>query len=104
MNIQYSALNNGSAPWDTMMIPLGIVAVYQLILFGFLYRILTRGDFDSLNKILWVLVVAFVPLLGFLLYLITAPPVPATARRRVVAGSDVSGTRWADDPNHTKRA
>ena len=84
------------------MIPLGLMVVYQLILFVFLYRILTRSDFDSLNKILWVLVVVFVPLLGFILYLLTAPPVPETMRRRVVAGSDVSGTRWVDNPGYTK--
>ena len=100
MNVQYSFGNNPS-PWETMMVPLGLMVVYQFVLFAFLYRILTRGDFDTLNKILWVLVVVFVPLFGFVLYL-TAAPKPVAKRFRIIPGSDVSGTPWADDPAYTK--
>ena len=49
-----------------------------------------------------VLVVVLVPFLGFILYWLTAPKSQAVVRHRIIPGSDVSGTPWANDPTFTK--
>ncbi len=84
--------------------PLGWVIIYHLILFGFLYRILTRADLDTMNKILWVIVVVFVPILGMVLYLVTAPAPPPAVRppRPGYPVRDTQGTPWEANPDHTK--
>lgn len=101
MNIQLSTpndelLNSFATHW------LAWAIFYDAILFVFLHTILTRNDFDTLNKILWVIVVIFAPLFGAVLYLIAAPKSVAATRPRMIPGSDVSGTPWADDPTYTK--
>ena len=72
----------------------------------FLFRILTREDFDVMTRILWVIVVVFVPVFGVGLYLVAAPD-PAGRRSGAKRGpvnlaSDVSGTPWETDSGHTK--
>ena len=81
-----------------------LTVVYHVVQFVVAGRILTRGDFDTPQKILWLLVVVLVPL-GFVLYLFVAPPVPPTrilSPRPRTVGRDVSGTPWASDPGHIK--
>ena len=43
-----------------------------------LYRILTRPDFDTNTRLLWAVVVIFVPLIGMVLYWVAAPAAPVT--------------------------
>jgi hypothetical protein len=80
--------------------------LWIVVWLGFLYRILTRPDFDVMTRILWVIVVVFVPIFGVGLYLVAAPD--AVGERRgakrgaVNLASDVSGTPWETDSGHTK--
>jgi hypothetical protein len=80
--------------------------LWIVVWLGFLYRILTRADFDVMTRILWVIVVVFVPIFGVGLYLVAAPD--AVGERRgakrgpVNLASDVSGTPWETDSGHTK--
>lgn len=80
--------------------------VWIVVWLWFLFRILTREDFDVLTRILWVIVVVFVPIFGVGLYLEGAPD-PAgrksgAKRGPVNLASDVSGTPWETDSGHTK--
>lgn len=63
-----------------LLLPLLVVAG---IWFSVLYRVLTRKDFDTSSRILWVIVIIFVPLLGLVLYWIASPantvPAPQAA-------------------------
>ena len=81
-----------------------VFGLYALIKLAFLYRILTRPDFDTQQRILWVLVIQFAPVGGMALYLIVTPsmPAPAVSGRRPVPGSDVAGTPWMGNPGHTR--
>ena len=84
-----------------------IIVLLGLIEFAFLYRIVTRPDFDTLNKILWVIVVIGAPVIGFALYLVASPttlPQGTTPRAQQARhGDDLSGTPWADDPGYTRK-
>jgi hypothetical protein len=84
--------------------PWGLFVLWGIIWLGVLYRILTRDDFDTPSKILWTIVVIFVPAFGLPLYWIAAPaserPRPQKADASI-SGSDVSGTPWADNPGFT---
>ena len=76
---------------------------WRIVWLGVLYHVLTRADFDTLQKILCVLVVIFVPFFGVPLYWFAAPSVPVDFSGSVVPGSGVSGTPWSQDPNHTRK-
>jgi hypothetical protein len=74
--------------------------LWIVVWLGFLYRILTREDFDVLTRILWVIVVVFVPVFGVGLYLVAAPD-PASRRSGAKRGpvnlaSDVVGDSLGD--------
>lgn len=80
--------------------------LWIVVWLGFLYRILTREDFDVMTRILWVIVVVFVPIFGVGLYLVAAPDAvgerKGAKRGPVNLASDVSGTPWETDSGHTK--
>ena len=105
MRIELFNSSADSFPWD------GVIAwtIVWLLVLG---RILTRRDFDTLQKLLWVVVVIFVPFFGVFLYWIAAPAPVSTvstadrARKSdgIVPGSDVAGTPWADNPSFTNDA
>jgi len=78
-----------------------LLVLWGFVWLGVLYRVLTRTDFDTLHKILWVIVVIFVPFFGVALYWMAAPSPAGDPKARIIPGSDVSGTPWADNPNHT---
>ncbi|MES2570066.1 MAG: PLD nuclease N-terminal domain-containing protein [Verrucomicrobiota bacterium] len=88
-------------------LPWGWLILWGMIWLGVLWRILTRSDFDTPLKTLWVIVVIFVPLFGVFLYWFAASsPASDTAysgEHRIIPGSDVSGTPWADNPNFTDK-
>jgi hypothetical protein len=94
MNLTLFNANADNFPW-------GWVFLGGLIWLAVLARILSRQDYDTLTKILWVIVVIFVPIFGVLLYAFLGPDGPSKPYR-IIPGSDVSGTPWADDPNHTR--
>jgi hypothetical protein len=80
--------------------------VWIVVWLWFLFRILTREDFDVMTRILWVIVVVFVPVFGVGLYLVAAPDLAGrrsgAKRGPVNLASDVSGTPWETDSGHTK--
>ena len=86
--------------------PWGLVLLWGLIWLGVLHRILTRGDFDSPTKILWVLVVILVPVFGVILDAVAAPSPDLTrdsgTAEAIAKGSDVAGTPWAKNPGFTQ--
>lgn len=84
-------------------LPVGLLVLWGVVWLGVLYRILSRGDLDTLQKILWVIVVIFVPFFGVGLYGLAGPAVPLSYPDQVIPGSDVSGTPWADDPGHRQK-
>ena len=94
MKIEFLNPGFDSFPW----LP---IVLYGLVWLSVLYRILTRPDFDTLTTILWVVVVIFVPIFGVLLYWAASPTPSIPFSRRIIPGSDVPGTPWADDPNYT---
>jgi len=82
--------------------PWSLVFLWLLIELAVLYRILTRRDFDTPARILWVIVVIFVPFFGVLLYWAAAPAErstqSATKTGAVNLNSDTAGTPWAGNP------
>ena len=98
MKIELFSNGSDDFPW-------GLFVLWGIIWLGVLYRILTRDDFDTLSKILWTMVVIFVPIFGVPLYWFAAPTSESPRRQRkadaTVFGSDVSGTPWADNPGFT---
>jgi heme/copper-type cytochrome/quinol oxidase subunit 2 len=84
---------NGDFPW-------GVVVPWTIFWLGILARILTREDFDTLQKLLWVVVTIFVPVFGVFLYLFIAPS-EVREKNTIIPGSDVSGTPWAGNPSYT---
>lgn len=91
MNIQLFGLTLPGFPWWPLIL-------WGIVWLAMLYRILTREDLDTLQKILWVLVVVFVPFFGVPLYLVAAPATPVDFSGPVVRGSDISGPPGAKDP------
>lgn len=85
---------------------LAFAVLWIVVWLGFLCRILTRADFDVMTRILWVIVVVFVPIFGVGLYLVAAPDSVGERRGEkrgpVNLASDVSGTPWETDSGHTK--
>ena len=63
----------------------------------------------ALARILWTMVVIFVPIFGVLFYWFLAPS-PASSRASRQAGgsanptSDVAGTPWANNPGYTQES
>jgi hypothetical protein len=101
MKIELFSNNTDSFPW-------GFFVLWSLIWLAFLYRILTRSDFDTPSRILWTMVVIFVPFFGVALYWAAAPPSPSPVKARAqrkadgtISESDVAGTPWADNPGFT---
>jgi hypothetical protein len=101
--IPWLTLNN---PWNAIQFggqgtPLLILAAYGLIWLLVLGRVLTRGDFDPVTRLTWVVVVIFVPVVGVVLYGLLAPA--TYAPREPSQASPVAGTPWENDPGHTGR-
>ena len=99
MKIEISNADLDSFPWL-------LAALLTLVWLLVLFRILTRTDFDTPAKILWVLVVILVPLFGMPLYWLAAPR-PVTAAKKnhsIELQSDVAGTPWANDPGFRRDA
>lgn len=66
---------NDAFPW-------GLFILWTLVWWGVLARILTRIDLDTQQKLLWVIVVIFVPFFGMVLYCFAAPATIKTPRSR----------------------
>jgi hypothetical protein len=97
MKIEFFSNGTGEFHW-------GWIVLWGIIWLAVLWRILTRDDFDTLSRILWVIVVIFVPFFGVLLYLHAAP---ASVRKPIeekskTGRSDVAGTPWAKDSGFTQ--
>ncbi len=90
MKIEIVNSNSDSFPWF-------FVTLWLVVWLSVLFRILTRDDFDTPTKILWVIVVIFVPFFGIPLYWLAAPKA-ATINRPIDLQRDVAGTPWADNP------
>ena len=103
---------------ETNTFPAALCFIALIVWLCVLYNILTRVDFDTAQRILWVIVVIFVPFFGVIFYWMIAPGKVVTPNQsskvyfdetiassdiggRNVTGSDVAGTPWADDPGHT---
>lgn len=99
MKIEILNSNFDSFPWS-------LVALWMIVWLCVLFRILTRKDFDTSAKILWVMVVIFVPFFGLPLYWLAAPlPARATSKDRPIdLQSDVAGTPWAGNPGFRRDA
>lgn len=93
MKVEFLNSNSSSFPWF-------FVILWTVVWLSVLFRILTRTDFDVPAKILWVVVVIFVPIFGMLLYWLAAPQPAKAAKngRPIDLRSDVAGTPWADNP------
>lgn len=93
MKIEILNSNSDGFPWS-------FVVLWMIVWLCVLFRILTRKDFDTPAKILWVMVVIFVPFFGLPLYWLAAPsPVRAASKDRPIdLQSDVAGTPWAANP------
>jgi hypothetical protein len=94
---------------STIAIFIVLFVIAAIIWLGVLHGILTRPDFDTASKILWVIVVIFVPVFGVILYWIAAQSEVSTTTQKSeallgkpISGSDISGTPWENDPGHTK--
>jgi Phospholipase_D-nuclease N-terminal len=107
MNIPLFNTNPNDLPW-TFIILSGIAWL------AILFRILSRPDFKTNEKLLWVIIVIFVPFFGMFLYAFAAPDAVASRTRKrhpqtkppgaIIPGSDVSGTPWAKNPNYTNES
>lgn len=75
----------------------GFIFVAWLLLLAFL---LARTDLDPITKLMWVVVVIFVPFFGMLLYLALAPPV---VRKDLDISNQLAGTPWEHDSGHQNR-
>jgi len=94
MKIELFANNTDNFPW-------GAVILWTIIWVAVLARILGRKDLDVHHKLLWTVVVIFVPFFGIGLYWFLAPDsAPSGKKITVIAQSDVSGTPWANNPNY----
>ena len=87
--------------------PWGLLFFWLLIWLAVLGRVLTRTDFDTPTKLLWVFVVVMVPFFGVFLYTFLAPAAPVSAAAAAsksgphLPRSDVAGTPWANNPHFT---
>jgi hypothetical protein len=86
--------------------PLGLFILWAIIWLAVLYRILSRRDLDTLQKILWLLAVVLIPFFGVPFYWFAAPASPVDFSGKDYSGkggplSDVANTPWAADPGHT---
>jgi predicted membrane channel-forming protein YqfA (hemolysin III family) len=96
MKLQF--LEQASGP-----LPLWLFVLWGLVWIVVLYCILTREDFDPVTKLLWTVVVIFVPFFGVVLYWIAAPASKfPVSGRSINLESDVSGTPWEGEPNFTR--
>ena len=84
--------------------PVWLFVLWGLVWIAVLYCILTREDLDTLTKLLWTVVVIFVPVFGVVLYWIAAPASKSgVSSRSIIRESDVSGTPWEGDPNFRRK-
>jgi uncharacterized membrane protein YgcG len=89
-NIQF---NGESLEWT---IP--YLVVYLLVWLFTLGAALVRWDMDVVTKLMWVIVILFVPLFGMVLYVALAP-----RPRKIDPSNSLSGTPWENDPGYTSR-
>ncbi len=75
------------------------ILLWGLVWLYVLYGLLTRSDVDTQTKILWTIVLIFVPFFGVFMYWFAAPGA-APAVRKTPPANDVAGTPWARDPGH----
>ncbi len=75
--------------------------IYGVIWLLVLAMLLGRQDYDPTTKLIWVVVLIFVPFFGMFLYWAIAP----SARTQTLDRSkEVSGTPWENDSGHTGKA
>ena len=98
---------NFNIPWETIgasqSLVLEMMAIYGLLWLLTLGLALTRIDLDPVTRLMWVIVLIFVPLCGVALYFILSPRRHLDRRPRQPRGpldSDVSGTPWEQEPGH----
>ena len=86
-------------PFFGFLLHPAVIVVWSIIWLIAIYLILTRKDFDPVTKLLWVVVVIFVPFFGVVFYWVAAPSssAPVSGMR---LGSDVAGTPWEKNPGH----
>ena len=53
---------------------LWVILAYYLLYLWVVYRILTRKDFDTSERILWLLVTTLIPVIGVIYYGAITPP------------------------------
>jgi len=90
IDIQLSS-TSGSGDW---IIPLLLIwsVVWLFALAGVLYR----KDLDPVTKLMWVVVVIFVPFFGVVLYWMC----PDLQRKTIDTSNQLSGTPWENDPGY----
>jgi hypothetical protein len=95
--IKFSTASSGW--WITAWI------VWLLVYGATLTYLLNRRRFASPERILWFLVITFVPVFGVLLFFLIGEddqiPGSGTSRKKTPL-ADTAGTPWQDDPGHTK--
>jgi len=85
-------------------IPMIVFVVYGLVWLFTLGLCLTRSDLDPVTRLMWVVVVIFVPVFGLLLYYVLSParrPFEPNMDRHKSA--DLAGTPWEKNPGHRIR-
>lgn len=82
-----------------------IAVIYYLIWLLVLGAALLRHDLEPVTRLMWVIVIIFVPVFGILMYAFLAPErrLEQKRDRTINVASPASGTPWEDDPGHTSR-
>jgi hypothetical protein len=93
--------DSSSGDWLPYVLPAALI-VWLLVL----GTLLVRTDLDPVTKLMWVIVVIFVPIFGILFYWFLEPKAVAAFTRKekkIDPANQLSGTPWEGDPGHTAK-
>jgi hypothetical protein len=83
--------------------PSAFLIAYLFFWLAVLGLLLARDDLEAVEKLMWVIVVIFVPLFGTVFYLTLSRRPVRSVRRKIDPNNQLSGTPWENNPGHTNR-
>ncbi len=87
---------------DSSATVMAAVIIWTIVWLIVLATALTRDDLDPVTRLMWVVVLIFVPFFGVFLYAFVAPSRPDVMKRDT--SRPLSGTPWENNPGFVRKA
>ena len=86
--------------WWEFFLVLIVVLPIMVLWLGCIIDAITRPDLSGIGKVLWVLLILFLPLIGSLVYILTRP---AVVVRRRNSSSAPTALSWSCVPRRSEK-